>query len=286
MGIDMSPTDGSLQHCEHALCSSDLRKILVLFPPESLEQELAGFISQEGDLRGISLERLTGDQKRRLERYDRSDWDYDDAWYVRSLEEQQAVCARCPICPPEYDDCNVRLCGYSAMNDFRAGLAATVQYSKTLTADECRGWVDPSDLGGKSPSEKLQDLFERSLAKATTELPRPERFFGRALNQLQGEGYKVLWGQASAPSNEPVVEGFLNTYVYRDEPYSPREAAELLSCLRILEGLSKKMENELAERSEQRQLRSAIQVFRLILANFTAALSMAAKFNLQLEMSS
>lgn len=285
MGIDMSPTDESLQHCEHALCSSGSRKILVLFPPEELEQELAGLISQEGDVKGIDLERLTGDQKRRLERYDRSDWHYDDARYVRSLEEPTTICKRCPVPPPGYDDCNVRLCGYSAMNDFRTGLAATVQYSKTLTADECRGRVDPSDLGGKSPSEKLQDLFERSLANATTELPRPERFFGRALNQLQGEGYEVLWGQASSPSNEPVVEGFLNTYVYRYEPYSPQRAAELLSYLRILEGLSKKMENKLTERSEKRQLCSAIQVFQLIFANFTAALSMAVKFNLQLEMS-
>jgi hypothetical protein len=286
MGIDIFPTDESLQHCEHALCSSDLRRILVLFPPEEIEQELAGLISQEGDIKGIYLERLTGDQKRRLERYDRSDWDYDDAWHVRSFEEQMTICKRCPVPPPGYNDCNVRLSGYSAMNDFRIGLEATVHYSKALTKDEWRDWVDPSDLGGKSPSEKLQDLFERSLAKATTELPRPERFFGRALKQLEEEGYKVLWGQAPSSSNEPIVEGFLNTYVYRIEPYSPQEAAELLSCLRILEGLAKKMENELTERGEQGQLRSSIRTFRLILANFTAALGMAVKFNLQLEISS
>jgi len=46
MGIDMFPTDESLQHCEHALCSSDLRKILVLFPPDELKQDLARLISQ------------------------------------------------------------------------------------------------------------------------------------------------------------------------------------------------------------------------------------------------
>lgn len=285
MGIDMYPTSESLQQCERALCGSDLRKIVVLFPPEELEQELASIILQEDDVKGIYLEELTPDQRRRLQKYDTSDWDYDNAWDVRSFEEQKAICTKCPVQPPGYDDCYIRLCGYSAMNDFRVGLAAAVWYSKRLTVSEGEGWIGLSDLGGKSPSEKLRELFEKSLAKATTELPKPERFFGRVLNHLQSEGYEVLWGQAPSSSHEPALEGFLNTYVYRETPYSPQEAAELLPYLRILDGLSSKMEHEFPEHGEQRKLLSAIQVFRRVLANFIAAMNITTKFKLQLVMS-
>lgn len=171
------------------------------------------------------------------------------------------------------------------MNHFRAGLTAMVWYSKELAAGECQHWIDLSDLGGKSPSEKLQELFEKSLAKATTEPPKPERFFRRVLNDLQKTGYEVLWGQTPSYNREPALEGFLNTYVSREEPYSPQEAGELLPYRRILDGLSNRIEHELTEHCEHREFLPTIRIFRVALANFIAALSMTARFNLQLAVS-
>lgn len=284
MGIDMYPTVESLRQCEYALCSNDLRKVAVLFPPEELKPELASMLSEENGIDGIYLDTLTPGQRQSLSRYNTDDWDYSDAWDMRPDEEQRSICARCPIPPSGYDSCFIRLCGYSAMNSFRTGLAATIAYSKRLSEVDYGDWIDPKDLGDKSPSQKLQECLEKALAKGSTHVSKPEQFFAKVLNSLESKGYEILWGEAGVSSGEPAIEGFLNTYVFRDEPYSGQEAAEFLPYLRILDGLSRKMEYELARQPGGAQLLASIQAFRSILERFIAALNMTVTFNLELEL--
>jgi hypothetical protein len=164
------------------------------------------------------------------------------AWWELPVESHIRICSPCPIRPLDEVNCYLRFSNYPGMNGFRAGFLLTALYSTTLDEEKLRGayfsFPHVQTSKGQLPADKIEELFR--ICEGTPVNRGGEPMFNMLVDviekvkpeDVQTDAEKITMVPA------PFVDEFLSKYIYREEPYTQEEIAEVLPYFETLQEIA------------------------------------------------
>lgn len=206
-------------------------------------------------------------------------------WDKLEYEGRKEVCEKCPVRPLDDWTCYLRFSSYPSMTTVRAGFLLTVAYGQTITDEQVKdalfSFPHLERERGELPKDKIRSLIDEL---EDVEVNKQHEEFAnlvfKMVSAAAGPDDKVRGGPTDL-SYIPFVDEFISKFIYRDEPYAPEEARELLPYLETLKETS---DWALWDADEAPQRRPLI-VFRDRMGGMIEGLKIADKYALEMYVS-
>lgn len=238
MGIDLSFSDKSLIKSKYALCRKYMKKVIKVYKDGSKSNE----------------------------------------WDNLGYEEQNKICAKCPICPIEDTNCYVRFSNYPSMASFRTGFIIVIawakfKYSKPEKDNLFSGFVD------KAGYEYVKDLIKYCEGAKLNK--GAEALCNTVMDTLKNMDFDKISGGKIPQMDIPWIDEVISKLIYREKNYTKKEIKKVLPLIEKVVELASNIMWDL----ESKELRNQVQVFKVRMEALLTMLRIAKRYDLEIYVS-